>query len=210
MAKIRVLLADDHPIVRTGIRTLLEKSPDILVVAEAQSGSEVFSLIQQTDPHILLLDMEMPGISGVEVARQLTASQSPVRVLALSAYDDIEYVRNLLTSGAAGYLTKEEAPEMIVEAVRGIARGEDGWLSRRAAAQMSAWTRTGGSSEKNITEREREVMQWVVKGKTNQEIGHALKISEKTVEKHIGALLGKLELASRVELAVWAVQKGWT
>lgn len=210
MTKIRVLLADDHPVVRTGIRTLLEKSPDIVVVAEAQSGSEVFQLIEQSNPDILLLDMEMPGVSGVEVARQLTASRAAVRVLALSAYDDIEYVRNMLSSGAAGYLTKEEAPEMIVEAVHGIARGEEGWLSRRAAAQMSAWTRMGNSAEKHITEREREVLQLVVKGKTNQEIGYALKISEKTVEKHVGALLGKLGLASRVELAVWAVQKGWS
>lgn len=209
MTKIRVLLADDHPVVRAGIRVLLEKATDIGVVAEADNGMEVVPLVQEITPDVLVLDMEMPGASGVEVARQLRAMKSPVRVLVLSAHNDAEYVRNLLSSGAAGYLTKEEAPAMIVEAVRGIARGEDGWLSRRVAAQLSAWTREDEPSAKELTPRELEVLGLVAAGKTNQEIARSLSISEKTVEKHVGALLAKLNVASRVEAAVLAVQKGW-
>lgn len=208
MSKIRVLLADDHPVVRAGIRTLLQSAADIDVVAEATSGAEALALVEQLGPDVLLLDMEMPGLSGVEVAKKLKVLKSSVRVLALSAYDDTQYVRNLLASGAAGYLTKEEASEMIIEAVRGVARGEEGWLSRRAMARMSAWTRADEADGREITERELDVLRHIVAGKTNQEIGFALKISEKTVEKHVGAILTKLGVASRVEAAVQALQRG--
>jgi DNA-binding NarL/FixJ family response regulator len=208
MDKIRVILADDHPVVRTGIRTLLERADDIVVVAETGQGDEVFALIESMAPHVLLLDMEMPGLSGVEVARQLKMCAAPVRVLALSAYDDEHYIRNLLLTGAAGYLTKEEAAESIVDAVRGVARGEEGWFSRRAKAQLSALTRQDNQATKEITKREQDVLRLVVGGKTNQEIGLELGISEKTVEKHVGALFTKLKVSSRVEAAVLAVQQG--
>jgi DNA-binding NarL/FixJ family response regulator len=207
MTKIRVLLADDHPVVRTGIRSLLQTAADIIIVAEAKSGVETLTLVEELQPDVLLLDMEMPGLSGVEVAKKLKLINSSVRVLALSAYDDTQYVRNLLASGAAGYLTKEEAPEMIIDAVRGVARGEEGWLSRRAVAKMSAWAREDEVGSSEITERERDVLRLIVAGKTNQEIGLQLRISEKTVEKHVGALLTKLGVASRVEAAVLAIQR---
>lgn len=207
MSKIQVLLADDHPIVRAGIRTLLQSAADIEVVAEASSGAETLDLIEQFTPDVVLLDMEMPGMSGVEVAKKLKLSNSQARVLALSAYDDTQYVRNLLANGAAGYLTKEEAPEMILEAVRGVARGEQGWMSRRAVVKMSVIVRDDDKPNE-LTEREKEVLQLIVEGKTNYEIGRNLKISEKTVEKHVGAILNKLDAASRVEAAVQAVQRG--
>lgn len=207
--KIRVILADDHPVVRTGIRTLLERADDILVVAETGKGDEVFALIEQLSPDVLLLDMEMPGLSGVEVAMRLKQDATSVRVLALSAYDDEQYIRNLLLNGAAGYLTKEEAAESIVDAVRGVARGEEGWFSRRAIAQLSALTRQDPHQDgRDLTHREYEVLRLVAAGKTNQEIGLELGISEKTVEKHMGALFTKLKVASRVEAAVLAVQRG--
>lgn len=208
MTKIRVLLADDHPIVRRGIRSLLQTAADIEVVAEAKSGMEALQLIDELSPDVVLLDMEMPGMSGVDVAKQLKATRSGVHVLALSAYDDSQYVRNLLASGAAGYITKEEAPEMIIDAVRGVARGEEGWLSRRAIAKMSAWTRDSEVAGNELSSREMDVLRLLVAGKTNQEIGLALKISEKTVEKHVGAIFDKLDVASRVEAAVQAVQRG--
>lgn len=207
--EIRVILADDHPVVRTGIRTLLQQAEDIVVVAETGNGNEVFKLVEQLAPDVLLLDMEMPGLSGVEVAMRLKELSAPVRVLALSAYDDEEYIRNLLLHGAAGYLTKEEAIESIIDAVRGVARGEQGWFSRRAIAQLSALTRHDNSSpNKELSNRERDVLRLVAAGKTNIEIGHALGISEKTVEKHVGAVFNKLQVSSRVEAAVLAVQQG--
>lgn len=208
MTKIRVVLADDHPVVRTGIRALLERAPDILIVAEAENGAEVLQLVKEHMPDVLVLDIEMPHLSGVEVAQQLKQQEMPVRILALSAYSDDHYVQKILLTGASGYLTKEEAPRMIIDAVRGVALGEEGWMSRRAIAQMSALARNN-DAQSELTAREREVLVQVAEGKTNQEIALKLNISESTVEKHVGALLAKLKVASRVEAAVRAVRKGW-
>lgn len=208
MTVIRVLLVDDHPVVRTGIRTLLETAADIEVVAETSGGEEVFVLLERLTPDVLLLDMEMPGLSGVEVAARLKKADLGVRVLALSAYDDEEYISNLLQSGAAGYLTKEEAAESIIDAVRGVARGEEGWFSRRAVAQLSALSRQPKVADPLLTKREQQVLAAVAAGMTNQEIGAKLGISEKTVEKHLGAVFTKLNVSSRVEAAVQAVQRG--
>ena len=130
----RVVLADDHTVVRTYIRKILQKAPDIEVVGEASNGVEAIHAVNQTAPDILLLDMEMPVLNGVEVARELHAARSPVRVLALSAYDDRQYILELLNNGAAGYLTKDEAPEYIVEAIHRVARGEKGWIGQRATS----------------------------------------------------------------------------
>jgi len=208
MTTIRVLLADDHPVTRDGIRNLLEKAPGLVVVGEADNGIEALRLVEELAPDVLLLDMEMPGLKGIDVARQLQVAGSTVRILALSAYDDKQYILELLASGASGYLVKEEAPEAIIEAVRGVAQGQQGWVSRRIAAQLMAWTREE-PPKTNLTDREMGVVRLVAAGKTNQEIGLALGISDKTVEKHLEAVFAKLGVASRVEAAVWAVRAGW-
>lgn len=210
MSPTNVLLVDDHPVVRTGIRNLLEKAPDIVVVGEASDGMEALELVKQLNPDVLLLDMEMPGLNGNEVAQELQKMGSPVRILALSAHDDRQYIQELLANGASGYLIKEEVPEAIIEAVRGVARGESGWVSRRVAAQMSNWMREDSQENRmGLTPREVQVLRAVVDGKTNQEIGLDLGISEKTVEKHLEGVFSKLGVASRVEAAVHAVREGW-
>ena len=209
MEKIRVMLADDHPIARAGIRKFLNKATDIDVIAEADNGTEALEMAKRLVPDVLLLDIELPGVKGMEIAKELQTMNSPVRILVLSTYDDKQFIFGLLGNGAAGYLTKEEVPETIVEAVRGVARGEKGWVSRRVAAIMSAWTQTGDISSKNLTPRELDVLKWVVKGKTNQEIGMELGISQKTVEKHLESVFAKLKVTSRVEAAVLAVQEKW-
>jgi len=208
MAPIRVLLADDHPVVRTGIRNLLGRSPDIQVVGEASNGTEALQLCDELKPDVILLDMEMPGLKGVEVAQRLRSMESSIRVLALSAYDDKQYILELLESGASGYLTKEEAPETIIDAIRGVSQGEQGWVSRRVAAQMSVWMREDEPDGNRLTHRELEVLRLVVEGKTNQGIGLNLGISEKTVEKYLEAVFAKLSVTSRVEAAVYAVREG--
>jgi DNA-binding NarL/FixJ family response regulator len=208
MASIRVVLADDHPVVRTGIRNLLSKSPDIDVVGEASNGTEALQMCSDLKPDVLLLDMEMPGLKGVEVAQRLRSANTEVKILALSAYDDKQYILELLESGAAGYLTKEEAPETIIDAIRGVAQGEQGWVSRRVAAQMSVWMREDEPEGNRLTHRELEVLRLVVDGKTNQGIGLNLGISEKTVEKYLEAVFAKLGVTSRVEAAVYAVREG--
>ena len=209
MEKIRVMLADDHPIARAGIRKFLNKATDVEVIAEAENGIEALEMAKRLVPDVLLLDIELPGVKGMEIAKELQTMNSPVRILVLSTYDDKQFIFGLLGNGAAGYLTKEEVPETIVEAVRGVARGEKGWVSRRVAAIMSAWTQTDDISNKNLTPRELDVLKWVVKGKTNQEIGMELGISQKTVEKHLESVFAKLKVTSRVEAAVLAVQEKW-
>jgi DNA-binding NarL/FixJ family response regulator len=206
MAIIRVVIADDHPVARAGIRKFLEKEPDLQVIAEASTGEEAIRLVGELSPDVLLLDMELPGMRGTEVARKLKELKSPVRVLALSTYDNRQYILGLLASGAAGYLIKEEVPETIIEAVRGVARGEQGWVSRRVAAKMTVWMQGDSTKEGELTEREVEVLRLVVAGKTNQEIGFALGISPRTVEKHVDSLYGKMGVSSRVEAAVSAVR----
>ena len=206
MNTISVVIADDHPVARQGACNLLSKAGDIEVVGEASNGLEVLNLVKTLSPDILLLDMEMPDLTGTEVARQLQAAKSSVRILALSAYDDREYIQGLLASGAAGYLTKGEIPQTIVNAVRGVARGEQGWVSRSVAAQMVTWSQKE-TNESVLTKRELDVLKLVVEGKTNQEIGLTLGISDKTVEKHLDGIFSKLQVRSRVEAAVLAVRE---
>jgi DNA-binding NarL/FixJ family response regulator len=138
MSLTRIVVADDHAVVRAGIRSILQQSLDIEMVGEAGNGMEALRLVEELSPDVLVLDMEMPGMGGVDVARRLKAARSPVRILALSAYDDEQYVYGLLTSGAAGYLLKEEAPTTLIDAVRGISSGARGWISTRVAARMAA------------------------------------------------------------------------
>lgn len=136
MEKIRVVIADDHAIMRVGIRNILSRSNEIIVIGEASNGQEAIDLVHELAPDVLVLDMEMPIMDGVEVARRLQADNSPVRILVLSAYDDRQYILEMLNMGAAGYLIKDEAPEVIVDAVQGVARGEKGWISRKAAVRV--------------------------------------------------------------------------
>lgn len=208
MSQIRVLLADDHPIIRSGIRLLLEQADDITVVGETDRGGEVMGLIDKLQPDVLLLDMEMPGKSGVDVAKELQTSDASVRVLALSAYDDDEYIASLLATGAAGYLTKEEALNTIVDAVRGVARGEDGWFSRRAAAQIAALARKEQTRPGiDLTEREEEVLKMLTEGWTNMKMANALTVSERTVRFHLSNIYEKLNVSSRAEAISWALKR---
>jgi DNA-binding NarL/FixJ family response regulator len=135
--RIRVVLADDHPGIRSGIRYLLEREPGITVVGESTDGHEAMQLVQKLHPDILLLDIEMPGLNGIEVAKQLREQASNVQILALSSYDQREYILEMLDLGAAGYLIKDEAPELLVEAVKGISRGETGWFSSRVKRRIA-------------------------------------------------------------------------
>jgi DNA-binding NarL/FixJ family response regulator len=208
MPDIRVLIADDHPVVCRGIRNMLEPAPGIKVVGEASSGMQALEMIREMNPDVMLLDIEFPDISGVEVIRRVSESGSRVKILGLSTYDDQEYISQLLSLGASGYLMKEEVPETIVEAVRGVARGETGWVSRRVAAKLSQIIQDENGTNKDFTPRELDVLRLVVDGSTNAEIGLKLGISEKTVEKHLDAIFRKMGVASRVEAAVKAIREG--
>jgi DNA-binding NarL/FixJ family response regulator len=142
LEKIRVVLADDHPFLRTGIRKILDKTPDIVVVGEAGDGHQALQLVETLSPDVLVLDVEMPNLNGIQVARQLAASDSQVRVLVLSAHDDRAHIFGMLEAGVAGYLTKDEGPEALVNAVRGVYQGKDGWLSQRVSNKIGVASRT--------------------------------------------------------------------
>lgn len=212
MDTVRILLADDHPIVRDGVRLLLERAPDLVVVGEAGDGPEALQLVAALRPDVLVLDVALPGLSGIEVARRLRAAGSPVRVLVLSAHDDEACVRGVLSSGAAGYLLKDEARQTIVDAVRGVARGERGWLSRRVAAHAfrceGAADRGAPGASPALTPREREVLRLVAQGQDNARIAGALGISVETVRTHVTAILGKLRVRSRADAVAWAWMRG--
>ena len=136
MKPIQVVIADDHALMRMGLRNLLNRYPDINVVGEAENGAKALETIEETHPDVLILDMQMPVMDGVEVALRLTKAQSPVKILAFSAFDDKYYILSLLEMGASGYIVKDEDPSLLVEAIRRTAAGETGWLSPRAAARI--------------------------------------------------------------------------
>ena len=209
MSTIRVLIADDHPIVCRGIRNLLDAAVGIEVVGEVATGTAALEMIETLEPDVLLLDMELPDLKGVEVLRRVNQGRSRVRILGLSSYDDREYISQLLALGAAGYLIKDEVPETIIEAVRGVARGESGWISRRVAARLSHILQREQEGGKDFTPRELDVLRLMAEGKTNSGIGLALGISVKTVEKHLDAIFRKMGVASRVEAAVMAIRENY-
>jgi len=207
MALIRVIVADDHQVMRTSIRKLLEDADDIEVIDEASNGAEALRLAEIHNPDVLLLDMEMPGLKGIEVARQLQRAGSPVRILALSAYEDRQYILGMLNNGAAGYLIKGEPPETILKAVRSVSAGKESWLSQRVADQLTAWT-TEKAARMTMTKHEMEILRLLVSGRTNQEIESILDLDDQQLSQYLTALFTKLGVSSRVAAAVRAVQEG--
>ncbi|HEY3344196.1 MAG TPA: response regulator transcription factor [Anaerolineaceae bacterium] len=205
MERIRVLLADDYPMIRAGIRSLLTSADDIDIVGEAANGEEALDFIQTNPVDVLVLDIKMPRVDGLEVARQLKTRETATKILALSAYGEREFVLSMFDAGVDGYLLKEEAPDTIIEAIRSIANGGQGWFSRKVSAALTEYLK--GNHQKKLSPREHEVLELVVDGKTNQEIAYILRISQSTVEKCIYNIYDKLGVTSRVEAAVYAVRE---
>jgi DNA-binding NarL/FixJ family response regulator len=203
---VRVVLADDHPIIRQSIRAHLAATSDIEVVAEAANGNEAIELVERFKPDVLLLDMEMPELNGVEVTRKLKAAQAAVHILAFSAHDDWEFITGTLSDGAAGYLTKDEPMSEVIAAIRGIATGQQGWLSRKIKEQMMMKYRGKEVQGVKITPREAQVCSLIQQCKTNQQIALQLQLSEKTVEKYLDTVFRKFNIMSRVQLAVLMVR----
>ena len=203
---IRVLLADDHPTLRLGLRVLLERAPDIEVVAEAESGEAALAKILALQPDVAVLDCQLPGLSGPEVAREVQRRGLPTRILALSAYRYEHYIRGMLEAGAVGYLLKEEAPGAIVEAVRRAAQG--GMSFSPGVAEVARAILEGTGEVPRLTEREREVLALMAEGLSNKEIGARLGFSERTAAFHVGNILQKLGATSRTEAVVRAKERG--
>jgi DNA-binding NarL/FixJ family response regulator len=207
MPSIRVLIVDDHPVVRSGIKSILEAAMGIDVVGEAQNGAEALEMIENAQPDVVLLDMKLPDISGVEIIKKIYTSGGKTRILGLSSYNDREFISQLLNHGASGYLLKEEVPELIIEAVRGVASGQPGWMSRKVAALLSEFlANENREDDYALTPREKDILRLIVDGKTNDQTGVILGISVKTVENNLHTIYQKMDVVSRVEAAVKAVR----
>lgn len=202
--KVRVVLADDHAAVRAGIRSLLEKAEDITVVGEACNGEEALILASEFTPDILLLDMEMPKLNGVQVAQKISERDLPVQIVVLSAYDDIEYISNMLDIGVAGYLTKDEVPGLLFNAIRGVARGEVGWVSKRVSEKIQTYGPVDSNNRITLTAHESEVLNLLSKKKSPEEIAKLLNLAEGEIQKDIELLTKKFKAKSLIDLIVFA------
>lgn len=204
---IRVLLADDHQIVRAGFRQFLEVAGDITVIAEADDGLAACRLIAEHRPDVAVLDIQMPGMNGIDVVRKVRADRQAVGLLVLTAYEEDPYVRAVLKAGANGYVLKSASPQQIIQAVRDVHQGKT--VLDAMIAQRLAHSTTGPAEPvEALTERELEILSLAGKGLTNKAIGVQLNISDRTVQNHLAHIFGKLQAASRTEAVMRAVALG--
>ncbi len=212
---IHVVLADDHAVVRKGIRNFLEEDSDIQVVAEAADGAEAVALAAQHRPDVVVLDIQMPRMNGIEATRRIKAELPQVKVLILSAYDDDPYIFALLQAGASGYVLKTAESSELVRAVKAVARGEsalDPAVARKVVDRLAGGkgqAATGEAAVEPLTEREVEVLRLAARGDTNRAIGRILGISDRTVQGHLANIFAKLRVNTRTEAALKAVRLGW-
>ncbi|MCG8350912.1 MAG: response regulator transcription factor [Chloroflexales bacterium] len=216
--KIRVLIVDDQELVRTGIQTLLNRKSDIEVVGWAGDGEAAIRQVVALDPDVVLMDIRMPGVDGVEATRRLVAQRVRAAVIILTTFHDDENIFNGLEAGARGYLLKDVDHKALAEAIRTVAAGQALIDPQVTAQVLREFNRRSGnvvaqpprSAERLalLTERERMILRLLVGGKTNQEIGERLTISIGTVKNHISSILGKLDVRDRTQAALWAQQAG--
>jgi DNA-binding NarL/FixJ family response regulator len=207
---IRILLADDHGVIRAGLRALLADVPDIEVIGEASDGSEAIAKVIELKPDIVLMDLNMPNLGGIEATRQLSRTMPTVRILILTVHEEESLLKEVIRIGAAGYIIKRASQEDLLHAIRVVARGD---LYVHPAMTRSlflepAQTKPKVSDAETLTLREIEVLQLLAKGYTNRQIAEQLSLSPRTVEGHRANLAGKLGLRSRVELVEYAEKHG--
>jgi len=214
MTKINVLLAEDHTIVRKGLRSLLDKESDISVVGEAQDGRNAVKKAEALQPDIVLMDIAMPGLNGLEATRQIKKRFPKMKVIILTVHANEEYVLQTLRAGASGYLVKKAAPADLISALRAVYRGESFLSSSVSKTIIDEYIRQAEKTPKisgiyaKLTNREREVLQLIVEGHKNRKIAELLHISVKTVETHKARIMDKLNVSGTAQLIRYAVDKG--
>lgn len=205
-APIRVAIADDHKVVRVGLEQLLGTFEDVDPVGAASGGAEAIALCETERPDVLLLDLSMPEVDGIEVTRRLREAAVPTRVVVFTSFSDRERIVQALDAGAVGYLLKDAEPDEIHGAIRAAARG-DSPLAPRAAAELLA-ERRARPAEVELTAREQEVLALVVEGLANKQIARRMGISEKTVKGHLTNLFQRIGVSDRTQAALWAERNG--
>jgi two-component system, NarL family, response regulator LiaR len=206
---VRVLIVDDHAVVREGLRTFLRILPDIEIVGEASGGAEALALAATAQPQVVLMDLVMPDMDGIEATRRLRELHPEARVIVLTSFADDNRLFPALRAGAVAYLLKDVGPQELADTIRAAARGEArlaASVTQRVVAGLAG--RADRQPEEDLTERELEVLQCIARGRSNKEIGDDLCISEKTVKSHVGAILDKLRCADRTQAALYAVKRG--
>lgn len=211
MRKIRVLLADDHTILRDGIRALLEDQQDIEVIGEAEDGQTAVKMATQLDPDIVIMDIAMPLLNGLEATRHIRRDSPQVKVLILTMHENEEYIRQVLAAGAFGYVLKDAAARDLLGAIRAVYNGESVLSPAITRLVIEDYLRWGDmqpvDASNGLTSREREVLQLIAEGYTNKEIAEILCLSIKTIQSHRMNLMSKLDLHDRGELIKYAIQK---
>jgi two-component system response regulator NreC len=213
MNKIHILLADDHAVMRTGLRLVLERQPDFEVVGEASDGREAVALTQQHRPEVVVMDVTMPNLNGIEAARQISAALPQSGIVMLSMHSDESYVLRALKAGARGYLLKESAESDLIAAIRAVNAGKAFFSPAVSRMLVEDYVRQLQDREiedsyELLTTREREILQLIAEGKSNKEIAAILNLSLYTIETHRGNLMEKLNLHTVPELILYAVRKG--
>lgn len=206
--KIRVLLADDHTILRKGVRMLIESQPDMEVVGEAKTGREAIAEVRNLKPDVVVMDVSMPDLNGIESTRQICEESGAPKVVALSMHKDSVYVREILRAGARGYLVKDSDDEDLVRAIRVVNRGEAFLSPAIADAVLTDYRKQVSNPVDLLTSREREVLTMIAEGKTNKEIAVALNLSVYTIESHRGSVMEKLNLHNTGDIVRFALRNG--
>jgi len=214
LKKIRILIADDHAVVRVGTRRILEQEPDLEVVAEAGDGEEAVRQATSLKPDVAIIDVAMPKLDGIQATKQIKSVCPAIAVLILSAYDDDQFVFSLLEAGAAGYLLKSVRGSELVDAVRAVQAGESVLHPSIARKVLNRFARISGEPKEKeptevLSEREMDVLRLVTKGLSNKDIAEELCLSIRTVQGHLGNIFNKLQVGSRTEAVVRALKEGW-
>lgn len=213
MSSLKVLIVDDHALIRAGIRLLLDAQRDVTVVGEARDGEEALRLTETLAPDIVLMDVAMPGLSGIEATRKITQAHPDVRVLMLTMHNDEEYFFQAVNAGASGYALKETTPEDLLSSLQVVAHGGIAFhpgFGQKLIADYLRRIHAGQEPEaySSLTEREKEILRLTAEGNSAREIGEMLVLSSKTVERHRANLMRKLDLHNRSQVVQYAVRKG--
>lgn len=222
MEKFSVIIVDDHPLFREGVRSVIDAEDDLTVLAEGTSGDQALQLVRELRPRVALIDINMPNMNGMQVTRQIKAERLDTSIVLLTAYDDVEQVLHAFSAGAAAYCSKDVEAGKLVDIVRQVARGFyivgdqvfdaeglDEWLSRGVEAVRRPHLDGDIEAFTPLSPREMEILQYVTRGMSNKEIASKLGISHQTVKNHMTAILHKLDVEDRTQAAVYALRHGW-